>query len=129
MHVAEPVHSKVHTPAEVAMDQKGWNEEDDTELKVLLGPLPLPQKGDWINAEDRAWIKNQWRVTPRVGKRDGWQEWMYTLRGPPEHLQEAKQELLRRFEVNREKPKPEKIEGRGAVHAERKEKDKATVEC
>ena len=45
---------------EVAMDQKGWNEEDKPELKVLLGPLPLPQKGDWINAEDRAWMKNQW---------------------------------------------------------------------
>ena len=61
---------------------------------VKIGPIALPEKADWIDAEDRSRIKKDCFCTVRCGKRMGWSKWMYTIVGPENYAQEAEKKLL-----------------------------------
>ncbi len=88
-----------------AMDQP-HNSDMPMHDRCVIGPFPLPQKGDYILKTDRAEFKAEHLSTCRVSKRPGWQEWMYTIQGPHDRVQACRTALLARFDENRKKPKP-----------------------
>eukprot|EP00973_Karenia_brevis_P075903 10545576-Karenia_brevis.AAC.1 len=57
--------------------------------RLIMGPYQLLKEGDWVDGEDREYIKDNFFCHLRVGKRKGWTHLMWTLTGPHKFIQQA----------------------------------------